>query len=535
MKRIQVWTIIAFAAFQTFGQTNKPVDSRITDVTVFLNKAQVTRKVKTKIEEGKINLILRGLTSQIDPQSIQVSGEGNFIILGITHQQNYLNEFDLSKSLKILNDSMTYLQRQMSFEQSQKDILSKEEQMLITNQKIGGTNQNLTAAELKAMADFYRGRLTDILTNNMKEDEKIKKLSERADKIQLQINEQNELYSRNTSEITVSLLAETPAAVSLEINYVVANAGWTPSYDLRAIDTSKPVQLRYKANVFQGTGEEWNNVKLTLSTANPTQGGLKPELSTWYLNYYQPILRALSGRASGVQVSSYSPEKKDEGIALEESKAGSLANYVNTIQTSLNTEFSISLPYTINSSNKPTMVDIRNYEMKADYLYSVAPKLDHNAFLMARATGWEEFNLLPGEANIFFEGTFIGKSYIDPNSTQDTLAISLGRDKRIVVKRDKIRELSSRRFIGTNQRQSFAYEISARNTKGEKIKIIIEDQIPVSQNNQIEISVTDTGNAKYNKDTGKLVWEMALQPNETRKMLFKFDVKYPKDQQIEGL
>ena len=168
MKKIQLLAITLLIALQASAQIERPVDSKITDVTVFLNKAQVTRKVKTKIEGGKTNLILKGLTSELDAQSIEVSGKGNFTILGISHQQNFLNEFDLPKSLKILKDSLSYWQRQIVFEQSQKEILSKEEQMLLTNQKIGGLNQNLTAAELKAMADFYRTRLTDILTLSLK-------------------------------------------------------------------------------------------------------------------------------------------------------------------------------------------------------------------------------------------------------------------------------------------------------------------------------------------------------------------------------
>jgi uncharacterized protein (TIGR02231 family) len=173
--------------------------------------------------------------------------------------------------------------------------------------------------------------------------------------------------------------------------------------------------------------------------------------------------------------------------------------------------------------------------LKADYIYSVAPKLDRDAFLIARATGWEEFSLLPGEANIFFEGTFVGKSHIDPNNIKDTLSLSLGRDKRIVVKREKLKDFSSKKLIGTNQRAAYAYEISIRNTKTEPVRIIVEDQIPVSQNSQIEVAVADTGLAKYNANTGKLTWEMNLQPTETKKVVYKFDVKYPKDKTIAGL
>ena len=173
--------------------------------------------------------------------------------------------------------------------------------------------------------------------------------------------------------------------------------------------------------------------------------------------------------------------------------------------------------------------------MDAGYLYSVAPKLDADAFLMARATGWEKFNLLPGNANIFFEGTYVGKTEIDPNSIHDTLAISLGRDKRIVVKREKQQELSSRKLIGSNRRDSFAWEISLRNAKSEAVSLTVEDQVPISQDNRIEVTVTDVSGASWDKVTGKLWWKVQLQPNETRKLTLKYEVKYPKDQTVSGL
>lgn len=537
-KTLLLWLFIS-ASVAGNAQSDKPVDSKISRVTVFLNRAQITRDVKTRIEAGKTNLILNGLTSQLDQQSIQVTGKGNFVILGISHNQNYLNEFNLPKDLQTLKQSLENDRKQIILEQNQKDILSKEEQLLLSNQKIGGNQQNLTVAELKAMADFYRTRLTEIGIVKIKIDETIKTVNERIVKTTQQINEKNDLYNRNTSEIVVSVSSEAGSAVELEVNYVVANAGWYAVYDLRAINTKSPVQLNYKANVYQNTGEEWSNVKLKLSTANPSLGGLKPELFAWYLNFYYPytIERALEGKAAGVQMSPRNGKAKvaDAEITKMEEPAQSSSEFVTTIQTSLNTEFEIGLPYTVLSATKPTLVDVRSYEMKADYEYSVAPKLDQDAFLLAKATGWEEFNLLPGEANVFFEGTFVGKSYIDPNNIKDTLSVSLGRDKRIVVKREKLKDFTSRKLIGGNQRDSYAWEVSVRNTKNEPVKITVEDQVPVSQNSQIEVTVSDIGGARYNKDTGKLTWNMTLQPNETKKVVFKYEVKYPKDKQVSGL
>lgn len=538
MKRISL-ILVLFGLLQTVGaQTDKQVDSKISRVTVFLNRAQVTRELKTRVEAGRTNLILSGLTANLDQQSIQVSGKGAITILGISHNQNYLSDHNRPKSLQVLYDSLEIYRTQLVQEQHQKEVLNKEEQLLLSNQKIGGANQNLTVNELKAMADFYRTRLGDIGTGKIKSDERIKKINDRITKLNQQIREQNDLYNRNTSEIVVSVSADAATAVELEVNYIVANAGWYPVYDLRAANTRSPIQLNYKANVFQSTGEEWKNVRLKLSTANPSLGGVKPELYSWYLDfYYPPAIYGSRAPEAKIKIRGFTSisaqEKAEDEVVLED--AETISNFTQTIQTSLNTEFDISLPYTVLSASKPTLVDIRNYEMKAEYVYSSAPKLDHDAFLLARATGWEEFSLLPGEANVFFEGTFVGKSYIDPNEIKDTLSVSLGRDKRIVVKREKVKDFTTRKTIGSNIRESFAWEVSVRNTKNEAVKILVEDQVPVSRNSQIEVTVLDVGGAKYNKDTGKLVWEMNLQPNETRKVVFKYEVKYPKDKTITGL
>jgi uncharacterized protein (TIGR02231 family) len=519
-----------------FAQSEKTVESRITDVTVFLNRAQVTRVSKTKLEQGKTLLTFQGLTAQLDQQSIQVAGKGKFTILGISHQQNYGKEFASPKT-KVIRDSIQIVQQLITMELSQKEILSKEEQMLLSNQKIGGANQNLSVAELKNMADFYRSRLSDIITQRFKHDQKINKLNEQLLKLQSQLNELNELYARHTSEIMVSVSADTETAAEFELNYVVANAGWVPVYDLRAIDAKSPIQLSYKANVFQGTGEEWKNVKLTLSTANPNLGGVKPELNPWYVDILKPVIRTARYRdydkKSAPAPVQETLQGKVAGVEIDEDvDANSIAEYTTTVQTSLNTQFAISVPYTVSSANKPTLVDIASHSLKADYRYSVAPKLDNDAFLMARVSGWEEFSLLPGEANVFFEGTFVAKSFIDPENITDTLSVSLGRDKRIVVKREKLKDFSSRKTIGTNQKDAHAYTISVRNTKAEDIRIIIEDQVPVSQNGQVEVNVLDIGGAQYEKDYGKLKWELTLKPQETKKVTYKFEVKYPKDKKI---
>lgn len=540
MKKIVLHVSLLWISLGAFAQQEKPIDSKITSVTVFLSKAQVSRAVKTNIPGGKTTLVIESLSPVLDPQSIQVGGRGKFTIMGTSHRLNYLNEFNKPKRLVVLQDSLTLLQQAVTFENSQKEVLNREEQLILANQKISGTSQNLTVAELKAMADFYRSRLTELVTAKMKVDERVRALNEKINKVQRQLNEQRDMYNRNTSEILVTLQADAPTPVELDVNYVVGNAGWNPVYDLRAMDTKSPIQLAYKASVFQSTGEEWNNVHVVLSTANPNLGGLKPELAAWYLEFYQPVAmrgysskRKESGQPAAMRAMAGAPAEMKAEDVLEE--AITTADYTTVVETSLNVEFDISIPQTVASGSKPTVVDVKSNSVNAAYEYAVAPKLDLDAFLLAKVTGWEDLNLLPGEANIFFEGTFVGKTFIDPNNIRDTLSVSLGRDKRIVVKREKVKGLNSRKVIGTNEKQESAWEITVRNTKTDPVKIVVEDQIPVSQNSQIEVTVIDLGGAKQDIYSGKLTWKLNLKPTENKKLSYKFEVRYPKGRTISGL
>jgi uncharacterized protein (TIGR02231 family) len=530
MKSINYALLIMLISCSAVAQNEKSVESKISHVTVFLNKAQVTREVKTRIPEGESNLILSGLSAQLDPNSIQVSARGNFTMLGFSQQQNYLKDMATPARIQVLQDSLKLLQDKIANENMEKQILDKEEQMLISNQKIGGANQNLPVNELKSMAEFFRSRLHEIAVARLRRDANIRTLNESVAKVQRQMQAQNELSSRNTSEVIVRVSAKSSTEAELVVDYVVGNAGWSPLYDLRASDTREPVSLFYKANVIQRTGEDWNNVKLTLSTGNPAVGAVKPELQPWRLEFYNPDYYRLDGKAAGMRtMPSAAPAE------MRAKEAETLADFVIVEQTAVNTQFEISLPYTVASAAKPTTVDIGRHELKAAYRYVVTPKLDPDAFLMAASTGWGDLNLLPGEANIFFQGTFVGKTFLDPQVIKDTLLISMGRDKRIVVNRERVKNFNSHAVIGLNQKQEYAFEINVRNNQSQPVSITVEDQIPVSGNGDIEVSLSDAGGAKFTPVDGKLVWQLTLKPNESRKIAYRFEVKFPKDKLIAGL
>ena len=211
------------------------------------------------------------------------------------------------------------------------------------------------------------------------------------------------------------------------------------------------------------------------------------------------------------------------------------SDYTTVSENQLNVSFEINLKYDIPADGSNRQVRIQQYDLKGVFEYAAIPKLDKDAFLMAKISGWEDYNLLPGPANIFFEGTYVGKSFLDPNITNDTLSLSFGRDKKIVIDRSKIKDFSKKQLLGSYKTQTFAIEISVRNIKDSPIDITIDDQIPVSQTKEIEVTLIDRGSAEYNAETGKISWKLNIKPAENKTMRFVYTVKYPKDKIVEGL
>ncbi|MBL7924416.1 MAG: DUF4139 domain-containing protein, partial [Bacteroidia bacterium] len=204
-------------------------------------------------------------------------------------------------------------------------------------------------------------------------------------------------------------------------------------------------------------------------------------------------------------------------------------------ENQLSATFDILQPYSIPSDGQDYQVEIQKFSLKSEYNYVAVPKLDEDAFLTARVTGWEELSLSPGGANIYFDGAFVGESFIHPAETNDTLEISLGRDKRIVVKRDKLKDLSGSKLFGGNKERSLSFDLSVKNGKKEAVSIILYDQIPLTMQKDIEVKVEELSGADYNPETGEVKWKLQIPAGEMLKKRLSFRIKYPKDKQVIGL
>ncbi len=524
-------------------------ESDIESVTVFLSGAEIHRTAKVNLNAGSNQIIFENLSPYITPNSIQVKAKSsNVTIVSVNHQANYLTDNSNDKKLDLIKDSIEDLTFSQSIRLGHQRVYQEEKSLLLTNKSIKGETNGVDVEELMDMADFYRERLLDIETKLLDIDMQLSKINKSLTRLNQQRNLLSKGKTKNTNEIVVNVSTKSKSTADFEISYVVTQASWIPKYDIRSSDISEPIELTYKADVYNLSGYDWKNVKVTLSTGNPSIDNTQPTMNPWYLKYYEAYKKqhnsgkgygsarkskaAPAYATSSLKESRYDDEEMDEIESLE---SLSIADFTQMVESNVNTEFKISVPYTINSDGKPYLVEIQDYELPVDYSYLTIPKKDKDAFLLARMSGWGSYNLLPGEANVYFEGTYVGNSYLETASTKDTLDISMGRDKGIVVSRKKVDEFCKNSTLGGNHKTTRAYDIEVRNNKSKSVDIFVYDQIPLTTKKEVEVSVDELGGAEYNEKTGELKWKMTLAPGATQKVTFKFQVKYPKEYNLSNL
>ena len=402
----------------------------------------------------------------------------------------------------------------------------------------------------------------------------------------------------------------------------MTNAGWFPIYDLKTQGIQQPLGIFYNAHVFQQTGEDWTNVKVTLSTADPNVNSHKPDVQPQYLNFvrtapleqssvqsynykYNPTIKKVSGIVtdrSGTPIPGATVTESGHGnetqtdfdgkyeisvnggqslsYAYPGLKSASLPIYSQQMNVTLqddsqmlelvveayratskplnssqddseqepepdrtatgdvkqqgitNTSFKITKLYSIPSTTDVTVIAIDRFDAPAEYEFFTAPLINQNVFLTAKIKDWEKFDLLPGEANIYFEGSYAGKTFLDPVQTTEQLTISLGVDPSVIVERKQIDDIKAKSFLGTTRIISKNYEISVRNNKATAINLVLMDRIPVSQNKEIKIDEVNTGGADYEEKKGLLTWKLTLKPKESVKKQLSYQVKYPKVKKV---
>lgn len=527
MKKLTALLLAVLCCVTVFAQKKTEVKSDVISATVYLSGAEVNRRASAAVGSGNTDLVFANLPVNLNQQTIHVSADSKLIIQSIQYKVNYMQPAEMNAETKRWKDSLDIINKLLKQVKDRKDVLTAEVQMLEANQTVTGQNSGMNFETLKQYHDYLILTLTQNKTKWRTEDETEAKLNEIKTRLTQQLSEYQNKLSQPRGEIWVSVYSANPVNAKFNLSYFFYDAGWTPEYDLRSESIKSNVKLTYKASLWQNTNEDWKDVKLKLSSGNPVMSAVGPMFNPWYLDYYYGGINTKRSEGS-ISIMS-APVPNDDSFSKESQTA---ANYTTVSNTQLTTEFDISIPYTIPSDGKPHQVNIQDYELPSEYQYYCIPRLDNDVFLTARLSDWGKLNLIAGNANIFFEGAYVGQSYIDPNNTQDTLDISLGRDQKIVLKREKVKDFTKSKIIGSSFKQTVAYEISVKNTKPGPVTVKVIDQYPISGNSEIEVTLEDAGNAMVDSQTGKLTWMITLQPNGEQKIRYSYSVKFPEKKRM---
>nr|WP_121269534.1 DUF4139 domain-containing protein [Pedobacter schmidteae] len=540
MNKIYLTLLITFGIISTHAQSPRSFNSQLESVTVYSLGAELSHKARVSIPAGTSEIVLNNMANTIDESSIQVGVPSSVTILSTSFSRDFLKNENKSPAYLKVEDSLQIAKRELNKVQNKRTVEENLLVLLDKNQAIGGVNTGVNVAELIKVADYYKSKQLELRNNifNLREAEDIQQ--KRIFRIQQQLQELSRDRTGTTGQIVLQVMATTASTADFNISYLSPNAAWIAFYDLRAENTSSPLKIVYKANVTQSTGLDWKKVKLSLSTGNPSQNGTAPLLSAWFLHFGDPQYAYFNKKQNyqnRIQSMQMPAPMKDEAMLAEvavtnelKGKAAGIA--VSQSENLLNASFDIDIPYDIASNSKPHSVTLKEFSQPANFKYYSVPKIDGDAFLMAEITNYDKLNLLPGEANIIFENSYVGKSFINPSATTDTLNLSMGRDKKITIKREKIAEQTGVKLIGSSKKQTFTYEIRLRNGKKEAVSLLLKDQYPVSTDKDMEIELLNAGGATVNKETGILTWKLNLKAGETGTIRISYSIKYPKDKNI---
>ncbi len=528
------------------GENEQKIESPISSVIVYLTGGEFIHKQQVTLLPGRNELIFVGLSSHLIAKSIQFTASGEVSLLAISDRVDYL--FGQKKSderLKSVSDSMIMMEDNLAITRGNADAYSRERLMLEQNQQVGG-EKGSTAAEIKLYADFYVQRMMEINAEMVKLKRKEKIQQDIYNRLTLQYYALNKREHPPMAEITVLVNNSSAAKIvsDIELHYVVSDCGWAPSYDLIAEDVGKPIELKYRAKVFNNTDVDWKSIKMKLSTADPMQSASAPIMEKWALNFQQ---QQNYNRYQQTQQQDYNNTNNNAPVALSsqnvwnesqgkaedaEQDQKNVVEYEEIQVSELAAEFDIKQLYDIPSNGQPYIVDVTAHTLNATFRYSCIPKMEREAFLLARITGWEDLDLVEGPANVYFGGTYVGQSYIYTRSVDDTLDLSLGRDKKLVVTRTKLKEFNQEKASSATKKEIYSYEIVVKNTRKTPVEVELLDQIPVSQETEIIVETQELSKGILDPATGFVTWRLTIPPGETAKVVLSYSIKYPKSKQV---
>ena len=501
MKSIFITLSLLFICLLSFSQNKIETNADISSVTIYSSSAEINYTKNISVKKGKNIIVFSDLTPFIAENSINVTIIDKSInIITVTDKINYLKD-NTNNRISEIEERIKENKNNIELIENKSEALEMEKSLLFKDKGIGGVANGVAVSEIEKASQFFHKRYS-YLNNELFELKKQKNdFLLQNKKNNLQINEEVTNSNENISEIIIVLNSPSNKSINIDFSFLTYNAGWAPLYDIKYFGPDKDLKFIFRANVFNASNTDWENIQIKLSTASPTIGFTLPTLNK-------------NSKENNKQLS-----YQNENIEFR------------TVQTNnAITEYEVKYEYTIPSDGKPYLLDVSNITMPSKFSYIIIPKLDNNGFLMANIPNWNKYNLISGTTNIYNNGTYLGKTFLNTNTTNDTLKIYLGKDNKIEAYRNEVIVEQARKFIGNSFIDKTTVNFTIKNNYNKLVKIELIDQVPVfSESDKVKMDISNIYYAIYKKTDGSIVWSFSVNANESVKRDFKYSIKAPKE------
>ena len=503
--------------------------SKIDNIIIYNNGASVNRTGMINLEKGTNKIFISNLSPKLISESIQFNVKSNDIIINsISKQANFLGNSYNNSQVKFIGDSIQKINDSIRMKKVNLEVYNQEKDLLDQNKSVLKTSREFIIDDLMDLTDYFNQKIKEIQTNISKVNKEIFDLEKMKASLQKQMSTIKSNVNNQASDVVIQLTCSKEGEFNYDLSYNTLQAGWVPYYDIRIEEINSPIKLTYKAKVYQNTSEEWSDVKLSLSTGKLNKSNKAPNFNTQFIKNttYRKDTKQKNRNISAIQLDLI--ESDDE----PNQNSVSSSDFTTVDYSGTQIKYNISIPYSIPSQKSPIFIEIQELDLKATYDYYCYPKVDKDVFLMCHFNKLNKMNLLPGSGQVYFEGKSIGATYLDPFSNKKTTDLSLSRDVSIIVERSLETKLSSESKVGDNIKIEKSYIITLKNNKNKIVNLVLIDQIPVSTKKSIDVQLTESSEANYSKNNGKLVWNLELKPDDIIIKKFSFTVKHPEKDKI---
>jgi len=541
---MMVMSIVLLLISSSTASPGRIADAPIKFVTVFPDRAQITRTADLNLSAGKHTVLIENLPMYVEANSFTISAAGidGITLIGLNHrvvshlEDPHVKAAELERRLKKLesNDRQAINDRMESF-RFQKDFLNsiKEE----SGRDIADQLQtlNLDVVQWKEAYLFVGKALREVGDSIRLASAELEDVDNRIRLLHDELNMIRRERQRQSRTVEIGLMLKKAGQVKVDLIYMIGNATWTPLYDARLHDKDDNVELGYFAEVSQRTGEDWNDVDLTLSTALPSLGAGPGDFRPWFLS----IIEQLHIRGGRAGETLYAPSKMVQmpnALVVTNEISASADHAVAAISSgAFNTTFRIKTPETIPSGEKAVKTHISTFELKSTIGLICRPRNNESAFRLVSITNQGEAPLMPGEVSIFAGADYLGKTGIrDLIAPGQHFKLPFGKDNNIKIKREILEEKKSDR--DDKWRIEKTIKITLTNNGKKARQVTLEEPFPISQDNRIKVKMRDVVPEPYSIDEkGKAVWFVGLNPGEKKEITIPYRIEYPKDLAVSGL